>query len=84
MCNSESLFQGHAIWHTLSASSSGFVYFYLRGENPISHESGSETSDSDLSQGELEDLESQFWPSSLTTEDSTASSKREDQIKEQI
>ncbi|HEX5631467.1 MAG TPA: ceramidase domain-containing protein [Acidimicrobiia bacterium] len=33
-CSPESLLQGHALWHLLSAVSVGCFYLYLRGEGP--------------------------------------------------
>ena len=35
LCTPESWFQGHAVWHLLSAAAAGFVYLYFRSEeNP--------------------------------------------------
>lgn len=35
-CNPDSIIQGHAIWHVLTASSAGVLYWYLSGTiNPV-------------------------------------------------
>ena len=64
MCNSESFFQGHSLWHGLSALSIALVYIYLGSEKPIVHATydleDSQTTDSEITEVRQLDIESQF------------------------
>ena len=64
MCNSESFFQGHSLWHGLSALSIALDYIYLGSEKPIVHATydleDSQTTDSEITEVRQLDIESQF------------------------
>ena len=64
MCNSESFFQGHSLWHGLSALSIALVYIYLGSEKPIVHATYDleeyQTKDSEITEVRQLDIESQF------------------------